>query len=759
MPALIRAEFRKNLGPFAILLTVAMLLTCLALELYRNIGDFSGDARTARAAEDALLALHRDDPAQYDALYRDYLSRREAYKNQQLEELFSGTRELSVFENRCIDLPDYGDAQLFEAVQSALDAPAECRQSIRALLRDAALRLQEEPDTDSYSYRYYLRLLQIYDPLVETDFSPAVVRGWNAYFSMRTPLIFLFLTLTVLLCACFPLEERVGMRPILRISRRGTHALRAAKLLYAVLLAAALSLLFTLAPLAIFALGSGLSDASMPVQALDGFVYFRYSLSIGQYLALYCLIRVLLMGVYSLLLVLIGQLTGDELPAFVLGALLALFSALCAAQPGDLIRRCSPFELTQVHILFSRFRGLRVGELCLDYTGTALLLCAGLAGAAAAFSLMHRENAVVRTRREHAGKTGIRAFSLSLLCAELHKQMLCRGGLYLLLAALLLKGFGSAWYYAPDRSISDRLYKNYMQSLDGAVTAEKIEAVREEWMYIESALQSYSALYDAYRNGDLSEADFREAERKKNYAELHRDACQRLVARTDYLSGAAQKCPTVEFLYDEGVSRMIGAPPDLIALLCAVFLTGMLFPTEYESGFSRIMRACPRGRGAIFRAKLLYILLCAFGSALLFGGADFLFLWKNFAPDYLSAPAVSIPSLADAPVGRTIGQHLLLLRGIRSAGFAASYLFAAALSALLEKRVVAMAVSALTFAIPVLVAQSGLPLLNCVSFPLFTAPNAPARELATYLITSAAAIAFLLLARRKWCGTSMHRFT
>lgn len=267
------------------------------------------------------------------------------------------------------------------------------------------------------------------------------------------------LTLTVLLCACFSLEERVGMRTILRTSRCDTHALRAAKLLYAVLLAAALSLLFTLAPLAIFALGNGLSDASMPVQALDGFVYFRYSLSIGQYLALYCLIRVLLMSVYSLLLVLAGQLTGDELPAFVLGALLALFSALCAAQPGDLIRRCSPFELAQVHILFSRFRRLRIDEQCLDYTGTVLLLC-----------------------------------------AELHKQMLCRGGLYLLLAALLLKGFGSAWYYAPDRSVSDRLYKNYMQSLDGAVTAEKIEAVREEWIYIESALQSYSALCDAYRN-------------------------------------------------------------------------------------------------------------------------------------------------------------------------------------------------------------------------------------------------------------------
>ena len=73
------------------------------------------------------------------------------------------------------------------------------------------------------------------------------------------------LTLTVLLCACFSLEERVGMRTILRTSRCDTHALRAAKLLYAVLLAAALSLLFTLAPLAIFALGNGLSDASMPV--------------------------------------------------------------------------------------------------------------------------------------------------------------------------------------------------------------------------------------------------------------------------------------------------------------------------------------------------------------------------------------------------------------------------------------------------------------------------------------------------------------
>ena len=72
-----RAEFRKNLGPFAILLTVAMLLTCLALELYRNIGDFSGDARAARAADDAqTVSLSLEDAVSImQAAYDRYLKR------------------------------------------------------------------------------------------------------------------------------------------------------------------------------------------------------------------------------------------------------------------------------------------------------------------------------------------------------------------------------------------------------------------------------------------------------------------------------------------------------------------------------------------------------------------------------------------------------------------------------------------------------------------------------------------------------------
>ena len=90
---------------------------------------------------------------------------------------------------------------------------------------------------------------------------------------------------------------------------------------------ALLSLAFTLSPLILLALSCGLSDPTLPIQLLEGFTLCRYTISIGEYLVVFSLTRMLVFWVFSLAVAYLGEPLRSELPAFALTALLAALGA------------------------------------------------------------------------------------------------------------------------------------------------------------------------------------------------------------------------------------------------------------------------------------------------------------------------------------------------------------------------------------------------------------------------------------------------
>ena len=116
------------------------------------------------------------------------------------------------------------------------------------------------------------------------------------------------------------LNKDVYKRQLL-ICRRGNKSLSQAKLIYAAILSAAVSVVFTLAPLAVFAFSCGLSDISVPLQALDGFAFCRFDLSIGSYLLIFILVRTLTITVVSVILAAINRLFMSEAAVLAAGSL------------------------------------------------------------------------------------------------------------------------------------------------------------------------------------------------------------------------------------------------------------------------------------------------------------------------------------------------------------------------------------------------------------------------------------------------------
>ncbi len=753
---LLRGEFAKHLTKFNLLLVTVLFLMNLGIAAYQYRDDFTADGRFIRETRESMLKLYFSDTDEYQKLKDDHLARLAEYRASIDNTMFGDSgKALAVFENKLIDLPGYGDRQLFSDIEKVLNTQDRYRSSLLSLLHDSALRIKEFSDSGGYLYEYYANLLRLYDPYTDLPLPAVETRGWNEYFSLQTPLIFLAFASLGLFCGVFRADSRAGMSNILRVSKKGGRETIRAKLGFIVFTSAMITIIFTLSPLLVFAFSSGLSDSSVPVQILDLFTYCRFDFTVGQYLLVYTIVRVIIFVCFNLVIAVLGQYTENEVPAFVFTAAAAgtgaVLSSVSPSSSYYFLRKFSIIEIADVNILFTRYLGLNIFNRCIDYTVVILLSALLLLTVFITGSLLHRPVSAIRTGRENKRSATV-FHPLSLFSAESYKHMVCGSGFLILAAAAVLKCIISGIYYDPALSSSERVYMDYIARVSGPVTDEKLSYIEDEKNYIDGTLQQYSSVMESYANGEITHDEYNDYMNRYYYAGYCVYPCGRLCDRRDYLAGMADSRPGVEFIYEEGIDRYLGAPLDIVMVLAAVFLCGNIFALEYESGFSKILRLSKRGRKPVFRRKLTVSLMLAAAVYLIFGGIDLYFLLTNYHVDYLSANIVSMPRFAGIAADMSIGAYVILYKTVTAAGCILLFAFVTLLSGILENNVKAMVVSMLAVFIPYGTEKYGVSILNAVSLANFTAPRNVLNELPTYVVCTGAVILLNRLLYVKWNG-------
>ncbi|MHB1151833.1 MAG: hypothetical protein ACYCWE_05605 [Eubacteriales bacterium] len=753
---LIKGEFTKHLTKFNLLLVTVLFIMNIGITAYQYRNDFTTDSRFIRETRESILELYFSDNDEYQKLKEDYLARLADYEASQYKAMF-GTpdKAFTVFENKLINLPGYGDRQLFSDIEKVINTQDRYRSSLLSLLRDSAMRIQEITDTQCYLYQYYSDLLYQYDPFIDLKLPTAEISGWNEYFSLQTPLIFLVLASLGLFCGVFCADKRAGMCNILHVCKRGGREVVRAKLGFIVLTSTIISILFTLSPLLVFAVSSGLSDGNAPIQMLDIFTYCRFDFTVAQYLLIYTVVRIIIFVCFNLVIAVLGQYTENEAPAFVFTAVIAGAGAvLSSISPSSFyyfLQKFSILEIANVNILFTRYRGLNIFNRCIDYTVVILISALLLITVFIASSLLHRPASAIRTGRENKRSAKLHN-PLSLFSAESYKHMICGSGLLILAASLVLKCIISGIYYDPHINSSETVYMDYIARVSGPVTEEKLSYIENEKNYIDSTLAQYSSVFESYRNGELTNDEYHDYLNRYNYANYCRYACSRLCDRRDYLVGIVDYHPGVEFIYEEGIDRYLGTPLDIVMVLTAVFLCGNIFALEYESGFSKILRLSKRGRKPVFRRKLIFSLILAAAAFFIFSGIDLYFLLTNYNVNYLSANIISIPRFAEIAVDMSIGTYVILYKIVTAIGCILLFTLVTVLSGIFENNVKTMVVTSLAVFIPYVTDKYGVSVLNAVSMANFMAPQNVLNEFPTYFVCTGAVIILNQLLYVKWNG-------
>ncbi|MBQ2724553.1 MAG: hypothetical protein IJF78_02480 [Clostridia bacterium] len=763
---LLKFEFTKHLTKFTVIFTSVMLLISLGVLVLQYAGEGTGDAALIREAQDALLSDYVNDRETYDADYADYEVRLQEFEDAVNTRRMSGTWYTVRLQSKKIDLDRYDDQRLYRDAQALIKRTEGYGNTVRTVVRQAYAKIEEigiQPG--NYVYDYQAALITKYSPLTELEIPVRNVRGWEEFFTQKTPVIFLAVTMLGVFTGIFVTEKRCRTLNVLRICRNGGCRMILTKLVCTGIFSVILTLLFTLTPLIVLALTTGLSDPGTVIQALPSFTLCPYRITIGGYLAIFVLIRIGVFLALSLFVTVFGQIAGSEIGVLTGSAVFLVLSYLLSMadlySPLFPLRQFNFFDGAFVTLFFERYRAVNLFGHHIGLIPCAGMLLLGIIAILTALSFAVKLNSPALTSaprfrkkktRTQRNQTAAPVMSMSLFRYELAKHVLHPKGIALIALALAAKILISYNTFVPSPSEYERIYRDYLSDLGGEITEMQDDYIAGEEEYINASLAEYETAYDRYEAGEITYEEYRTLSEKKNYAELVQNPFGKVILRQSYLKGIQAReegYRSIRYVYEEGILRLLFAGPDIPLLLLLLVLYSDLFSVEYQSGFIMILSLCRKGGKNTFRAKFI---LCAAVTTILylmFSAPDLFFFVKYYGTESLSAGIMSIPDLSSLRWDLSAGQYLLLFKLACWIGYLILAAAAASLSLLAKNTLTAAVVFLGTVFIPIFLDIFGIGVLHSVSAGVLLCPSLLNSCLIQYLIYLAAVPALLLTGRRK----------
>lgn len=720
------AEYKKHFGKFQIIVLLVLFLGNILIPIITYREYFSEKYAEIQSQKSELLELALNHPEQYETILANHTANKKQYDHEKTISimLYDGRTEVN-FPNQYLFYPDYGDIQLFNDVEEILHAPNSYRTAISNVMRDTALRLKSNQDADTYMHRYYAQLIRIYDPFFESSLPVSMIEGWNEFFSLKTPLVFTLLASLVMFAGVFPLEHKTGMHNLLAVSKHGRRKLSLVKMCTVMAGSTCLTVVFTLSPLLTFMASSGLSDTTVPVQLLEGFTYCWLDWNIGEYLFFLTAFRILFFCTFCIALTVIGQYLRSELSS-VLFTAVGMFSGIVMERilpdsPVYFLQKFSPTLLADGQILFTKYYGVNLFSRCVGYTAFTVLGSVLLLLALLCVSLLQKYPLPMQKNREKKkGSAG--GYFVSLYPTELYKMMICRKGLIFLLTALALRGIWSWTYFTPDTSMTEIFYKNYMTTLEGEITDEKISWIAAEGEEMQNLLDSYAEMNSKRNNNLISEEEYKAYESQYTTATYSEEAYKELCKRRDYLIRANENYDNIKFLYDEGITRYLNRPYDVISILVILFFSYTLFPAENDAKIAPIIECTKYGRRKLTGTKFLCIMSVAAVLMLCTATIDIYSMKSNYGFIDMTASIQSIPLFESVKTELSIKQYLILYQCTAILGYIVCWITSVFVSAYAKTSRKSLTVLTLTLFLPYLTSVFGTEVFSWINYERITSP-------------------------------------
>ena len=748
-------EMTKLLGKKFLWAFVLVLLIANTLTAWYTAG------RTPAAAEpsdtiSAFFEAYFEEPEKMDAYYEEIQRFNAEQDRLVIEALHRGELD---FEPETLpsvwsDDENYSDRRLFDKLYSAINAAADYPDVMRQVIDRAESNLNEFvmmgiPE-DSFTYRYQTKVIRLYESVRDNvRIGVEYTRGWGEYFDYDIVNIYIFFLVLMLGSLVFAEEKQVGFLPVLRVSKNGRGRTAAAKILTSLILTWVLTLVFTATTFAVYGLRLGYSSSYNALQALSEFTLSPYQLTIGGYFAVSVGVKLIVFSVFVLIVMALSTLFYNYILIYISGlgifGLSFLLYTLKYIDPSNPLKNLNFVAVAAVDPLFSRYRAVSFFGNVLGYVPCMLTVYMIIAAAAVGITVLFfvRSAAEIRpgfidfaVSSVMTALTGVRArirsafrngrrrgrvYSMSLFAAESYKTLISSRFIIVAVLLLIVKCSYSLNVNAAPRSYSDTVYKEYMTTLEGPLTDEKLDWLEDERGKINDILGKQKQMQLAYVNDKISFDDYRDYLDDYNYAFSRSELLSVIEDHAAYLEMKKESGVDAWFMYDTGWKKLYSGDADLFLYTCILLLLTGSFASEYISrsssgGFAAILRATKNGRKKTFYAKLISAVTVSGVIAVLFGAVDVAVIFRNFDMPSAAAPLASMRMFSAVGGGISVGGYLALFLTLRLAGALIMSVLVCALSELLCRYIPVLGTCVVLTLLPALFAYFGLPAADKVNF-------------------------------------------
>ena len=667
------------------------------------------------------------------------------------------------------DAEKYWNYTYASQYMAKLDAyPKDLKRVVKAAIIAKEDYLASGVTENDYEYKYQSDIQRIYEvnALIPIDYEYAV--GWDAYHAYTSGNVLLVMLMLVLAPGLCIDEFSSGMYPILHATKKGRIHTFVNKLAALLMFTAIAVVLFTVTTLGFYGASYGFSSLGNFVQVFEDFKFCPEIITVGELLVVSVLTKILVLFALGTLIMLVSVFIRKYALTFVasLGVVainFVLYFFISLEQTGS-YDMLNLFTVMDIKTAYTRYYSLDVFNGSVPYIPLSLALFAVLAvafAALAAFAFCRTQGAVkLKTKKRiKLPSTAIPMPCRTLFGAEMGKLLIANKFIVIVAIVLLAKGFVAAETFTYTPSFTDSIYHEYMTTLSGEVTEEKLTYIEEERNRIDTAKNGYNQVLADYYQGKISQADYLAFVDEYDYARDRDSHFTRIEARRDYLLSMQAAGKDAYFVYDTGWNTLFGQGFDYLLYGLVLLLFAGVFANEISRGTHYILKATGKGRWRLFLAKYAAVLTLATVLFAAFTAIDLAAAMKSFAFPAWDAPIQSIPLFSNQ-ASMTIAQFVALWIAVKWLAVVLLVTALTGISLLSGKVLNTMAIVATVTLLPFLLRRFGLTvaqyfdftyLLEGIGFLTTAAASVP------YAITVSAFLTAIMLAltwfaRLSWVG-------
>jgi len=608
---------------------------------------------------------------------------------QQLDEIFSGHPENSKYSVVAVS-NSKTQFDLISGYGEFLESIKENCKSITSISIFA--------DKDSFAYRNTLKIEQAYENIKIKTLPLDVSQGVENILNNNISDILILFTIFAAAIFIFTKDKEIGIINLLYSYPKGRSRLCLNKIGALFFITVILNLLF-MAVLTIISISTyGLGDLSRPIQSVNGYLECNFNFSVGEYLVVSLIFKILGSFLWSILFALICILSSNNAQIYGVSALISvtevlLYNNISRISNFGLLHDFNLVSFIKPDNIFFTYRNLNI----FGYPVNALLIISAV-WLILTVALLISVNVIYAGGKNQEYKRiriSIRKHSSEKVHKRLNyafrKSLFLQGSLVVIVIwAVLLSMYH--YNFSKPASLYDMYYKQYTTDYAGPINDNTFNIIKQDEQY-------FADLDSKMMNGEFTASEMKNYQSEQNRKYAFEDFKLRVEAIEDI--------DNTEIFYDLGYIRAFCVNSSdefkemalLIILICALIISPLI---SYDNGrkLTTIIYSTTTGKKSYIKRNIIITFIYTAAASFAVMIPYYINILLKYGTQGGNLPINSIKAFASFPIPITVWQFALGLLILRTILFSLISLIMLAVSYKSKSRFTAVLINITIFVIP-----------------------------------------------------------